>query len=315
LVACVGASCGAGPAGGGLLAEIDRLDAALTRLEGAGLPEGLRRGLPGARSALAAVRATPDEDLALYRLRQPFVDVGALSFLVEHRAAGEDLAGLEALSRREGAAHAEVAAAAKPALRSALHRALHDAAQNRAARLYAAALPYGRVAGPSSGLYYLGEARAHLLYGDLVARRGAAGRNPPAEPPPDADALGATLARLDEETVAAFGRDPGAPTMIAVSARLKEAHELLDGGRLPAAMLTVLEGRLALSRRLAGPSSDEGGAAAAAEVTSATAPAAQRSSLRDLFVAMAEAESDPATARLIRRDVLPLHDSLLGSSR
>jgi hypothetical protein len=312
LAACFSVSCAAEADGGSALrGELERLDAVLARVEGANLPEGFRGGIEGARAGLALVRTSRDEDLALYRLRQPLIDLEALSYVVANRPAGDDLGRLEELAHREAPAFAPAAAGAEL---SGLHLGLYEAAQNRAERLYAAALPYGRIAGPLSGLYYLGEARAHLAYRDLVARMAPRSGAAPAHPTAEETSLRAALDRLDGETVAAFAREPGATTMIGVSARLKEAHELLDSGRLAAATLAVLESRLGLSRRLAAGAPATDPVTALTETVSPPArPAAVGSSLRDLYLAMAAEEEDPTVVRLIRRDVLPLHDALLGS--
>jgi hypothetical protein len=49
------------------------------------------------------------------------------------------------------------------------------------------------------------------------------------------DALRDALEALERETVAAFAVDPASPAMIPVSARLKEARELLERSSLDAA--------------------------------------------------------------------------------
>ena len=314
-------SCGAGAQDGdSLAAEVERLEASAAQLAEAGLPEGLAGGVGRAREGLATVRSTRDPGLALYRLREPYVTLETLAFVAEHRKAWEDLAALEAAARSTPATDAGVTAA--PAGTPTLHLALREAAGNKAERLHAAALPYGRAAGALSGVYYLGEANAYRSFGELAARIGARSPAPAApEPAVDAAALESALAELESGTVTAFAKDPGSQTMIGVSARLKEARELLERGALAGAALTTLEARLGLTRRL----EPQPAADAASRTPPAPAPApavaaphaagqgAAGSSLRALYVALAAEDSDPATARLVHRDVLPLHDRLLRS--
>ena len=324
LSAAVGASvsCAAGAqAGDPVTAEVARLETVAARLADR-TPQGLSDALGRGREGLAAVRATRDPRLALYRLREPLVTVETLAYVVDHGASAQDLTQLEAAWKVEGGG----AAASTPATDSTLHLALWQAAANKAEKLFAAALPYGRAAGPPAGLYYLGEALAYRSFRDLVARAA-----PPAapggttEPAVDAVALEAALVELEEATVAAFARDPAAPTMVAVSARLKEARELFEAEALAGAALTTLEARLALSRRLrdpaafgaATPGSPAAAPPAAADATAeAAAPPLGSdggSSLRALYLAAAAEDAVPGTASLVRDDVLPLHDRLLRS--
>jgi hypothetical protein len=322
VAAAVGASasCAAGAQGGDPLAgELARLEASAAQLAGR-TPQGLSDALGRGREGLAAVRAARDPHLALYRLREPFVTLETVAYVVEHGDAGADLARLEAAWKGEGVA----AAPSAPATASTLHLALWQAEANKAEKLYAAALPYGRAAGPPAGLYYLGEALAYRRFRDLVARAAPpAEPRAAAEPAVDAAALEGALIELEEATVAAFSRDPAAPTMVAVSARLKEARELLEANALAGAALTTLEARLALSRRLrdpaafgapAAPGSDAPRAAGAAEPTAAPRRGSDGgSSLRALYLAAAAEDDAPGTASLVRDDVLPLHDRLLRS--
>jgi hypothetical protein len=207
---------------------------------------------------------------------------------------------------------ATAARAPAPAGLDTLRLALWQAGDNKAARLRAAAVPYGRVASPLAGLYYLGEAHAHVRWRDFVAGSSipAASANAPGgdEAAFDPGALGSELAALEDATVAAFARDPTAPTMVPVSARLKEARELFESGALAGAALATLEARLVLSRRLEAPA--PGMSAAGTASPPADAGTAGGSSLRALFAAVAAEDADPATAALVARDVLPLHDRL-----
>lgn len=321
VAAAVGASasCAAGAQDGDPLAgEIARLEASAARLADR-TPQGLSDALGRGREGLAAVRAARDPRLALYRLREPFVTLETVAYVVEHGGAAQDLARLEAAWKGEGVA----AAPSPPATGSTLHLALWQAAANKSEKLYAAALPYGRAAGPPAGLYYLGEALAYRRFRDLVARAAPpAEPDAAAEPAVDAAALEGALVELEETTVAAFARDPAAPTMVAVSARLKEARELFEANALAGAALTTLEARLALSRRLRDPAAFGAPAApgsGAPPVAGAADPAAAPrrsdggSSLRALYLAAAAEDDAPGTASLVRDDVLPLHDRLLRS--
>jgi hypothetical protein len=323
VAAAVGAnaSCAAGAQDGDpVAAELARLEASAAQLAER-TPQGLSDALGRAREGLAAVRAARDPRLALYRLREPLVTLETVAYVVGHGDAAADLPRLEAAWKGEGGA----AAPAPPATGSRLHLALWQAAANKAEKLHAAAMPYGRAAGPSAGLYYLGEAVAHRRFRDLVARAAPpASPDATAEPAVDAAALEGALVELEEATVAAFARDPAAPTMVAVSARLKEARELFEAKALAGAALTTLEARLALSRRLADPAAFGAPAtgSAAPPPGDGAAPAAAPilgsdggSSLRALFLAAAAEDPAPGTASLVRDDVLPLHDRLLRSRR
>ena len=230
-------ACQAEPAETRLLGEIDRLEKALA---GRGDPQAdsLREQLAAARQASApAVRA--------YRLRDPFVGLETLAFVREHPAAGKDLGPLEALWKERGKRFA--ARPASEALQAPpLLTALTQAAENRAEKLYRAALPYGRVDSPASGLHYLAEAEALMSFRDFISALDLPAED---ETTLNPKALQAALERIEAETLQGFAADPVAPTMVGVSAHLKEARELFERGSLEGAALELLESRLELDRR------------------------------------------------------------------
>jgi hypothetical protein len=287
--------------------EAARVEAVLGQLEKAALPEylkelpaQLRRSLETAKGAQAAV-------LKLHRLRSAVVGAEALRFRVERRAAHESPEAVAALAaeRRPRISATGSRGSRAGGGRPLLLVALAEAAENRAQKLAAAAAPYARAG--SDGLYYLGEAEGELLYRDLVDA--VAGLTPAAgESAPDREALAAALGALETETLAAFAADPAGRAMIPVSARLKEAQELVDQGRLEAAALTLLDARLVLSRQLKeGPPSAESSAALGA--TSPPAPLANppAASLLAPYLASAAEDASGATAWIVANRLLPLH--------
>jgi chorismate mutase len=96
--------------------------------------------------------------------------------------------------------------------------------------------------------------------------------------------------------------------MIPVSARLKEARELLDRGSLDGAALAVLESRLGLSRRVVASRSTPPLATTQRE---SEAPA-EGSVLALLRFLEAEPNAPEGTAALVRSDVVPLYAALYG---
>lgn len=312
--AAVGAeaeAAGRGP----LETELARLSQALDNAVAAPLPEALAGQVEPQRQALTAARESASPALLLHRLSEAAVGVETLAFVAAHPRIG-DLAAFEALWREREPRFA--AAAPRPPL-PPLAVALADAAENRAQKLYRASLPYARATQPLFGLYYLAQAEGELAYRDLVVRL-AAELGGEAAPPPERARVEAALVALDAETLDAFAADPGGRGMVPVSARLKEARELLDGGRLEAAALTLLDARLALGRQTAAARADAAPAGDAAHAApgavaqpareAAADPLPPAGSLAAPFVALAE-ETDDALARdVLRRQVLPLARTL-----
>ena len=157
----------------------------------------------------------------------------------------------------------------------------------RAGRLYHASLPYAKAAKPWSGIYYLGEAEGNLRFRDFVLSIA----EDSAERGPSRESVASRLETLERDTVKFFGNDVTNQQVVPVSVRLKEAHELLDAGRVDGATLLLVEARAALSRR-GGPRG--------------TYPAQKPrgGSIVSLLYAWAEDEQEPMSAAL-REEVLP----------
>jgi hypothetical protein len=262
--------------------ELDRLSAKLTRLEADGVPEMLKGTFAPNREALERVRKVTSPQLRLYRLREAYVGVETVAFVVAQKDAAADLEKFIALWKEQ-----PTRAVATPAGMSLVHSALVQSASNRAEKLYRASLPYGKADGPMSGVYYLGEAHANAAFARLIASYEDRQR----ETPPQANVLRSAIEAMETEMLGAFGKDPAAPAMIGVSVRLKEARELLDRGSLAGATLLMLEARLLYGR------------AVAPEVKGVAAPAdLPKDSMAELW----RASDNP----IATRDVLPFYVSL-----
>jgi hypothetical protein len=286
-----------------LRAEVNRLEGVLKRLDAASPPGKGSSAVAGLRDQLAKIRRTDSPSVLAYQLREPFVGVERLAFLLDHREAAKDLTRVEALwaeRKQRFAAPASRPVADTPPL----FAALAQGAANRGEKLYQAALAYAKVTSPPSGLYYLGEAEGEMGFHDFVSSLSLpAGK----EKAPDAAALQAAQEGLEAEMMQVFANDPAAPAMIPVSARLKEARELLERGSREAAALTLLDSRLALSRRR--------GTKAATPHTEPAAGAPAEGSLIAPFLAMAAAEGPgSATAQIVRSEVVPLYRSFFRST-
>jgi hypothetical protein len=283
VVLALGLSCSASrEADSRVPGEIARLEDRLAKLEPSSVPEMLRSAVAPAGESVANAKGAAEPQLRLYRLRSAFINVETLAYVTEHAQAGSTVESLETLWRAREASVRTPALAARPLLESALAQA----SANRAGRLYRASLPYGKVAGALSGLYYLAEAEANATFARFIAEL------PPAEAEsaPEAARLEAVLQSLESEMLTAFEQDPGGRAAIPVSVRLKEARELLDGGLTAGATLLLLEARLELSRIAR--------AQAAGEV------AMPEGIPDDSMAALWRARSDDV---LVRRDVLPLY--------
>lgn len=297
--ACFAADTSYAQLGARLKTELDRLEAAVVKLDSASLPEGLQSGVKTNRDSLARARATASPLLRLYRLRDPFISIAALTFVSSNKPSGEDLQRFQELWKsRLPRFESRQEAAKAPVLQSALHQA----AANRAEKLFRASLPYAKVSSPVSGLYYLGEAEGNLAFREFIASL-PVGKAERENQRPELGNVNRKLNEIDNETVKTFGSDPAGRTMIPVSARLKEARELADRKWADGASLLLLEARLYLSRQKP-----------KAEGSPAVNPETEvgGQSMPGLLEAMAREES-PETGNLIRADLMPLYTSLLRS--
>ena len=227
-------------------AEIARVDQFLTALDPATVSAMVRDLVPAYRARIETARKTDTPHLRLYRLRSPFLGSAMLAYLDEYKAAAENLATFEAHWNSQRARFANL----KPRGATPLQKALAEASINRAEKVFNAALAYAKVDTPSSGLYYVAEARAHLDFANFVASLDGA---QPLRLNVDAKSLRATADALETETLALFEKDPASRAAISVSARLKEARELLDRGSNYGAALGLAETRLELKRQSGAP--------------------------------------------------------------
>lgn len=274
--------------------ELARLDGVLRNIDTASLTPELAPLADGSRKLLDRVRATKDPLVRLYRLRDAFIGVEALRYVIEHRGASKDLAQVEALeAASRDAIERPLAPMAGPVLQLALRQETHNHAQV----LHRAAVPYAKVDAPASGVYYLGEAEGNRRYRELVESLPFEKQN---EPRPNRAALEAALQRLDTAALAAFERDPGGRSAIGMSARLKEARELFDRGSLEGAALLLVEAQLDISRKNA----------AAKIATARITSAPHADSLSAMLRAIAREEAANDTARIVTADMLPLYSSL-----
>jgi hypothetical protein len=271
--------------------EIDRLDATLTKIAAAPLPDEVKGLVDVHRQSIERVRKAPSPEYALYRLRDAFIGVETIAFVAREIKAAESVESVEKLWK---ASRARFEAAAPRSRGTLLERALIENAQTRAERLFRASLPYAKASAPWSGIYYLGEAEANLRFRDYVLKTAAAS----SEKGPTLDRLVAVLDATERDTLAFFAGDVTNQGVIAVSVRLKEANEMLDAKRLDGATLLLVEARLALSRR-GGPRP-----ALPSEIAEASG------SLRAALEAWADDEASPMKEK-IRAEVIPFFASLL----
>jgi hypothetical protein len=115
---------------------------------------------------LDLLRKQKSPSALVYQLRNPFFEIEQRAFLQAHGDAGKDFSRLEPLWTAE---KARFAASSRPVPAAPLLAGLAEASENHAQRLYRAALPYGKAAGPMAGVYYLGEAEANMAFHDFVA--------------------------------------------------------------------------------------------------------------------------------------------------
>lgn len=279
-----------------LSAEMDRIEASLEKTDEAKLDKDFAELVQPYRERLAKSRSATSPLLRLYRLRDAFVGAETLAFIRDHRSSGNDLEGFRAFWR-ECSPHFDrqkINAVRGPLLQAALRQG----ADNRAQKLFHASLPYAKVSSPVYGLYYLAEAEGNLRFRDFVA---SLSFGPAEKTAPKSEDLEAAYKALEAETLQFFAADPASGASIPVSARLKEARELIDQKANEAATLALLETRLTLSRRQASKNTEP--------------PAVQKQTadtLLALWRDMAQ-EEEADVARYIRRDVIPLYTSLVRS--
>jgi hypothetical protein len=266
-----------------LRAEVDRLAGVLKQLE-AGPARGQVKGL---RASLDQVRKVTSPSVFVYQLRGPFLQIELLAFITAHQEAGKDLTRFEELWKAESP---RFAGTERTLPASPLLAGLAQASENYGEKMYRAALPYAKATRPPNGVYYLAEAEGNLRFRDFVASLSL----PKGDGEPDAGALRTGLEGLENEMLTAFAADPGTQTMIPVSAKLKEARELVERDSRCGAALTLLECRLELSRRLPAAASQAG------------APAQEEAAPEGSLLAPFLALSGDDTARIVRSDVVPL---------
>jgi len=284
-----------------LQAEVGRLQGMLQKIVEA-TPEKSRGELTGLGQQLDKLRQQPSPSAFVYQLRNPFIDIELRTFLRAHGDAGKDFASLQTLWTAEKARFAPMSQTSRPAPAAPLLAALAEMSENHAQKVYRAALPYGKAAGPGAGAYYLGEAEGNMAFHDFVARLTL----PAAEKVPDAATLRTVLESLEGEMQKDFAADPGGQELIPASAMLKEARELVERDFRAGAALTLLRSRLELSRHR------KGGAPASA--AAATPEKAAEGSLIAPFVAMTTGDQDE-TARIVRADVIPLYRSFFRKNK
>lgn len=278
--------------------EIDRLDAALKGIDPQSLPKEVQPLIAEQQKALERARKAASPEYRLYRLRDAFVGIETLSFVAKEKASAESLDRFTQLwTARRARFEAKAPQPRAQQLRGTLlQRALAESASTRAERLFRASLPYAKASAPWSGVYYLGEAEGNLRFREFVMSvAGPAGGA--AEKTPSLAGLRGAYESLDRDTLTFFGGDVTNRAVIPVSARLKEANELLDARRADGATLLLVEARLALSRRGGPAGSYPAGAAASG------------GSIRALLDAWADDEESPMKEK-IRAEVVPFFASL-----
>src|SRR5438045_1115659 len=152
-------------------AQYRRLDEQLRRLTTAGVPKELEPELQSARDALKRGTDASGAEYRLYRLRDAFVTIERLQYVVDHSK--DDLQELWNREKPRFEKH--------PADRgTALERALEQSCATRAERYFAASLTYAKAPTPFFGLVYLGDASANLAFRAFLRDGGASGKVPSA---------------------------------------------------------------------------------------------------------------------------------------
>lgn len=299
--------------------------------DGKAIRESSRPLLDDAQAALASDRPW----LALSRLSVVWSNLAATRWVEsQDPAARKSLTALEKEWQRAGgppSADSDVTAAAfASSFASAAGRALADAALLEAGGYYEASLEYGRNTVADAGFFYLGAMRGQHEFARLAtsvaAPRDARGK---ALPPPALRDLGVEIAALENELLLAY-RPPASieshSIFIRISALLKEAHELNDGGRRFGALHRLLDARHRLSRltRPAALTFDDA-QAREREVRDRLARSGVDPTLLLLFVEAASADADPSfprtgtvpgpageLAKAVFDDLVPLYFAALG---
>ena len=238
-------------------AEYLRLDEQLKKLTTTGVRKELAPELQSARDALNRGANASGAEYRLYRLRDAFVTVERIEYVVDHWQ--DDLQTLWNHEKPRFDKH-------ETDRGSALERALAQSSATRADRYFEASLSYSKATNPLNGLYYLGEASANREFREFVRDLGSGA----AEKTPTASQIASTLDALEIATLDFFSTRITTPDAIPVSARLKEARELLRAGRNEGAMLMAIEANIVLMDR---------GGAMPMKADSSTAPAGSMSSL------------------------------------
>ena len=273
--------------------EIERLDVLLKSKE-SHAPQQLAELPKIYREILDKARAAKTAQTRLYRLRPAYSGIEALAFNVDHQDAAKDDASLQKLWNE-----------VKPGLQNLpaphgtfLERAVQQMAINRAEKLFAASIAYSKVDDPESrlqsGLYYISEAEGSRRYADFARSIVSAEDHTRV---PSEKSLRSAVDEVQNEAIKSFEKDATSRTMLQTNAKLKETRELLDGNRLEAATISLLESRYELSKR------DPHAASAP--------PAALRNNdaVTALWREIASLETAD-NARAINNDVLPLYASL-----
>ena len=228
-------------------AEYRRLDAQLTSIDPKSLPKEFAPEVKNVRDLLDRFVKAEGAEYRLYRLRDAFVSVERLRYVANHPVQSEEA--FEKLWTKERPRLDK-----KTPRGSALERALAQSAATRAERYYPASIAYAKATNPQMGLFYLADAISNLEFRDFVDSLDSA----PSEKPPTAKQVGASLDALESATIGYFSAHVAAADANPVSARLKEARELLAAGRVEGAMLLAIEADLVLADR-GGPQVADGG--------------------------------------------------------
>lgn len=273
-----------------LLAELDRLETLLQKVEGSSGKE-FADIVKLSHETIDRARKAKTPETRLYRLRFPYTEIEMLSYLNEHQPAGKDL---DTFTKFWNASKSRFGAA--PAARGTLiEKALQQQALNRAEKVFFAALPYTKADGPSSGPYYVAEAEGNRRYAAFVRSMAS---DADARSPLSQATLQKALDALHGDVIQIFEKDPTGRAMIPVSSKLKETRELLDAKKLEAATVSLLESRYELSKR----------------APNANAPSSSVAAPNDpigaLWNEIASIEV-PDNARVVRNEVIPLYASLL----
>jgi hypothetical protein len=239
---------------------------------------------------LLAACANNTKDVAsvdLYRSREAFLKRETEAYLAKHPVA--DVAALAQLWKDAAASYPQPAVKAGPLLQTAMA----EMARNRAEKLYRASLPYGKASSPGDGVYYLAQAEASRTFADSII---ISGRR---EAPPDGEQVRAALQSLEREAYEQYEREPSR-RWIVLSARLKEARELLERGSLAGATLVLLEARRDASPTARGKVETTGKSTLHAAFRDQPAALSLLDSMTSRTLPVAKTASGPVTVTLIR---------------